>query len=171
MKYCTRCKCIFNDDKNICIKCGKKLIPNPNHYSEVNLITANGFELERIKSALAETDIPFSVRETRKDVGLQILNSAPPENCNVFVPLSCYDDAVSLLVGIGALKENEIFETDEQTQEYIKNAKKNAEKEELSPAKRRTVKIISLILFLLILAGTVYLADFLLSLIKPMLGW
>ncbi len=171
MRYCTHCKTIFNDNVTVCKKCGKKTISNPNHYSPINIITANGFELERIKASLSDSDIPFSVQETQQDTGLQILNSAPPENCNVFVPLSSYDDAVSVLVGIGALKDNEIPEIDEQTQSYIKKSKKNAQETQLSPKKARIVRILSFIGFLLVLVGVVYLTDFLISFIKPLFGW
>ena len=171
MKYCTRCKIIADDNKNVCIKCGKKLISNPNHYSAVNVITANGFELERIKSAFTDAEIPFSVQQTRNDTGLQILNSAPPENCNIFVPLSSYNDAISILVGIGAIKDDEIPEMDEQTQNDIKKAKKDAENEELSPRKRFWVKLLSFLGFILILIAVTFFADYIGSLIKQLFGW
>lgn len=172
MKYCTRCKLIFNNDnQNICPKCRKKLISNPSPYSAVNVVTANGFELERIRSALTDADIPFSVQETRSDTGIQILNSAPPENCNIFVPLSSYDDAIDVLVGINALKDNEIPEIDETTQEELKKVKAQAEKDEMSPRKRFWVKLLSFIGFLLIITGVVYLTDYLMSFVKTFFGW
>lgn len=172
MKYCTRCKLIFNDNnQNICPKCRKKLISNPSSYSAVKVITANGFELERIRSALTDADIPFSVQQTRSDTGIQILNSAPPENCNIFVPLSSYDDAIEVLVGINALKDNEIPEINEETQKEIKKAKADAEKNDMSPRKRFWVKLLSLIAFLLIISGVVFLTDYLMSFVKTFFGW
>lgn len=168
MKYCTRCKLIADNDKDICKKCGKKLISNPNHYSAVKIVTANGFELERIRAALTDAEVSFSVQETKQDTGLQILNSAPPENCNVFVPISDYDEAVSVLAGIGALNDDEIPEIDEQTQEDINKAKKEAENDEMSPRKRFWVKLLSLIGFLIVIAGVVYLTDFLVAFIKTL---
>lgn len=172
MKYCTHCKLIFSNDNKInCPKCRKKLISNPNHYSAVNIITANGFELERICSALTDADIPFSVQETRNDTGIKILNSAPPENSNIFVPLSSYEDALNTLIGINAVKDNHIPEFDDEMQDELKKAKASAQKEDISPKKRFWVKILSFIGFLAILAGVVYLTDYLMSLIKPLFGW
>ena len=71
-------------------------------------------ELERIRAALHDADIPYSYQEARRDTGIQILNSAPPENCDVFVPLSAYNDALEVLIGIGALKENDIPDIDDE---------------------------------------------------------
>ena len=66
MKYCSKCKKVhINTEIQNCPACKRKLIENPNGFSPVNIITANGFELERIKSALADSEIPFSVKEER----------------------------------------------------------------------------------------------------------
>lgn len=170
MKYCTHCKIITDNDKQVCCYCNKKLISNPNFSSPAKIVTANGFEIERIRAALTDAEIAFSIQQTKNDTGLQILNSAPPENCNIFVPISDYDEAVSVLAGIGALKEEEIKELDEETKENIKKAKQTQD-DDMSPRKRFWIKVLSGIGFLIILALVTYLADFLVALVKNLFNF
>ena len=172
MKYCSKCKKIHtNKDLKNCPTCKRKLIDNPSHYSPVNLITANGFELERIHSALTQADIAFSVKEENYDTGLQILNSAPPENCSFFVPLSYYDKAVETLIGIGALSEEAVEEIDKADKEYLEKAREQEKKDELPEEKARLIRILSFLGFIAVLVGFSILVDYLLSFITPLLGW
>lgn len=167
MKYCTKCKKLFmKDHKEVCPNCSRKLISDPNHFSPVHIVTANGFELERIRAALNSAEIPYSYQEELHDAGIQILNSAPPENCEVFVPISAYDDAVDTLVGIGAIKDDDIPDINEENKQQLKLSKKKSEEEELSPQKARLVRILSAIAFLIILTGVVYFTDFLIAVVK-----
>ncbi len=156
MRYCTKCKKLYKgDETEKCFVCGKKTISDPSHYSPVNVVTANGFELERIRAALHDADIPYSYQEARRDTGIQILNSAPPENCDVFVPLSAYEKTMNVLIGIGAVKE-EISQADT---EKLREAEKAAEDEELPPEKARRIRILSGIAFILLLVLVVWLVD------------
>ncbi len=169
MKYCSKCKKLyFNKDNDSCPSCGRKLIEDPNYFSPVHIVTANGFELERIRAALESKEIPYSYQNEKKETGIRILNSAPPENCDVFVPVSAYSDALDILVGIGAIKNDNIPDIDDDGIKKIDSAKKEAARadEELSPGKARIVRILSFAAFLLILAATVYAADFIIALVK-----
>ena len=165
MKYCTKCKKIYiSDESESCNLCGKKLINNPSHYSPVHIVTANGFELERIKAALTEAQIPFTVNESRADAGIQILNSAPVENCSVMIPLSFYTEASDLLIGIGALKEAEEISEDDELK--LKEARQK-EENELSPRKSFWIKLLSIIIFIALIGGVIFLADLIGRLINP----
>ncbi len=165
MKYCTKCKKLYTTDElTACRLCGKALITDPHHHSPVDIITANGFELERIKAALTEADIPFSVRECENDTGLQILNSAPPENSHITIPLSYYTQAMELLVGIGAIKEAE--ELNASDEEKLQQERQNFE-EEMSPRKTFWVKLLSIILFIGLIALVVFVADWIGRFINP----
>ncbi len=168
MHYCTRCKELYSEDKEIlkCPACGRKTIDNPNHFSPVKIITANGFELERIRAALNDGDIPYSYNESARDAGIQILNSAPPENCDVYVPLSAYPDAMEILAGIGAIKEVNL---PDNSDEMFAKAKKEAEEEDLPPQKAQIIRILSAAAFLILIAGVVWLTDFIVELIKNLL--
>ncbi len=172
MKYCSKCKKIhINKDLKNCPTCKRKLIENPSHYSPVNLITANGFELERIRSALTQADIAFSVKEENYDTGLQILNTAPPENCSFFVPLSHYDKAVETLIGIGALKSNPLEELDKEDEDFLEKSREQEKNDELPEGKARLIRILSFLAFLVFLGIFAFAVDWLLSLVTPLLGW
>ena len=163
MRYCTRCKCLYkNDQTESCPVCGRKTITDPSHFSPVRIVTANGFELERIRAALEDGDIPYSYQEAPRDAGIQILNAAPPENCDVFVPLSAYQQAVELLIGIGALQEDAI---PDEADPVLQKAQKEAAEEELPPQKAKMIRIVSGIGFLLLLVLVVWLTDFVMEFI------
>ncbi len=167
MKYCSKCKSIqYKNNPEKCPVCGRGLIENPSTDSQVGAVTANGFELERIRAALSDGDVPFSVHQIRKDTGLQILNSAPPENCTVYVPLSAYPKAQEILVGIGAVPLEEALSDDDE--QAFHNTDTDTE-EEMSPRKQRTVRILSALAFLALLAAIAYLTDFLMSFVTPFL--
>ena len=172
MKYCSKCKKIhLNKELTNCPQCRRKLIENPSHYSPVNVITANGFELERIRSALTNADIAFSVKEEKYDTGLQILNTAPPENCSFYVPLSHYDQAVEVLIGIGALKTDPLADLDKEDEVFLEKSREQEKNDELPESKARLIRIFSLLAFLAFLVGFAYLVDWLLSFVTPLLGW
>lgn len=163
MKYCTKCKKLYKGEKTEkCPNCLRKLIDNAAPSSPVSIVTANGFELERIRAALEDVEIPYSYQQIKNDTGIQILNSAPFENCAIYVPLSAYYDAVNILAGIGALSENEITDLDEEER---KNIEKAAKDEELSPEKAKLIRYLSFAGFIALLAGVIYLTDFLMSLL------
>ncbi len=171
MKYCSKCKQIHTaKELTVCPHCSKKLIENPGCYSPVKTVTANGFELERIRAALTNADIPFSVKEERYDTGLQILNSAPPENCSFFVPLCHYDEAVQTLIGIGAVKENELQELDKQDEEFLRQSRQQEKSQELPENKARLIRFLSFIGFLGVLVVFAWFVDYLLSFLTPFLG-
>ncbi len=168
MKYCGKCKTLLADDTQTkCQKCGRKLIDDPSHYSPVYLITANGFEFERIRSAIDCADIPYSYHESVHDAGIQILNTAAPENCDIYVPFGSYYDAREILVGIGAWKEEDLLNFSEDDENRIMNAKKTADEEpELSPKKARIIRIVTMLVFLLVLVGVTFLADLIIAFFK-----
>lgn len=172
LKYCSKCKNLhFSKELDKCPRCGKRLIDEPSHYSPVKIVTANGFELERIRSALTQADIPFSVTEEKYDTGLQILNSAPPENCAFCVPIAHYDKAVETLVGIGALDEDAIHELDREDEEFLEKSRQQENDDTLPENKARLIRIFSFLGFLAVLVGFAYLVDWLLSFVTPLLGW
>lgn len=170
MRYCTRCKRIyFNNENGLCPLCGRQMTDDPNILSPVYVLTANGFELERVRSVLDSEGIAYTVNEARHDAGIQILNSAPPENCDVYVTLSEYERAVETLKGSGAISDD-IPEPDEKAKEQISEAKKKDQEEHLDPKKARNIRIFSAIAFLLILVGVVYLTDFIIALVRKLFG-
>ena len=172
MKYCAKCKKIYADSASErCTMCGKKLIADPNPFSPAAIKTANGFELERIRAALDDADIASSVIQTKHDTGLQILNSAPPENCTVYVSLCDFEEALNILIGIGAADEDTPLNLSQEDSDRLKEAKEKADSEEMTPRKQFWVRLLSALGFLLILAGVVYLTDWVMSFVKTIFGW
>ncbi len=159
MKYCGKCKRLFSGaNTEHCPGCGRRAIDSPSPSSPVFLLTANGFELERITAALHGAGIPSTYQETRRDAGLQILNAAPPENCDLYVPLAAYEEASDLLIGIGALREEDAFAQDDPA---LPETAPPAEEEDLPDKKAKAIRIASAILFLGLIAAAVFLADLL----------
>lgn len=171
MKYCPKCKKLYNNDTlTHCSECSRKLVSDPHYSSPVKLITANGFEFERIRAAIDSAEIPYSYQEAKNDAGIQILNSAPPENCDIFVPLNAYSDAVDVLIGIGALKDNPA-ELSSSDMEKLRSESKKAHEEELPEDKARLIRILSLIAFLIILVGVVFATDALMGFLRGLIGY
>ncbi|MBQ9461506.1 MAG: hypothetical protein IJU51_06285 [Clostridia bacterium] len=165
MKYCSKCKKIYTkSNPEICPACGRELISDPGSFSPVDIVTAHGFELERVCSALKEAGIPFSTREVRRDMGIQILNAAPPENCIVTVPLEQYQQAVELLIGIGAMQQAEELSDDDRQQIADDKAKND---EETSPTKGTFNKVVLIIMFIILVGITIAAADVIGRLINP----
>lgn len=160
MRYCTRCKRLYLDSEPVlhCPECKRQTVEEPNPASPVLIATANGFELERILSALKGEDVPCTYQHTRLDTGLQILNSAPQENCNVFVSLQDYEKAVGVLAGIGAISDESVISAEEHA-DALRAVSSKKEAEELTPEKARVVRILSGIGFLLLIVAAVYLTD------------
>ncbi len=165
MKYCTKCKKIYTgDEAEVCTECGRELVGEPNRFSPVDIVTANGFELERISAALKEAEIPFSTREVKRDMGIQIMNAAPPENCIVTVPLGYYTQASELLIGIGAMTAaDELSADDRQKLEEEKNKKEP----EQSPTKGAFNKAVLIVMFIILVGITIALADVIGRFINP----
>ncbi len=165
MKYCTKCKKVYANDKTeVCPKCRRELISDPNSFSPVDLVTANGFELERIGAALKDEGIPFTTREVKRDMGISIMNAAPPENCIVTVPLGHYKQASELLIGIGAMDEAE--ELKDEDIEKLSEEENSKEKEE--PLTKSTFnKVVLIVMFVILVGITIALADIIGRFINP----
>ena len=127
MKYCNKCKRIYNDEELSCESCkGKsKLLSIEDNNTPVNLLTAEGFELKRIQSALEDAGIP-------NDAAL----------CE-------HNYSVNAVTGYDCSKYNllEPFEP-------------------MSRAKRTTVRVVTALLFLGLVALAVFGTDFIMKLIK-----
>ena len=165
MKYCAKCKKIYTkSEPAACPFCGRELIDDPSSFSPVDIVTAHGFELERIAAALKDADIPYSTREVRRDMGIQILNSAPPENCIVTVSLEHYQQAAELLIGIGAMEDAEEL-TDDDLQRLGSDEAKN--EPESSPTKGAFNKVVLIIMFIILVGITIAAADVIGRLINP----
>ena len=164
MKYCKKCKHIHDDKFDICTECRK---PQPLYSIEdentpVFLISASGFEIERIRSALESGGIPSDCAARKNNISADAVTGADLNDKDILVPFSAYEQAYDICVGIGAIKpEGEEITVDESDVERVASGE---EVVEMSPAKRTTVKIVSalmiIILFCLVIWGTDFLTGF-----------
>lgn len=163
MKYCSNCKKIFNTNTDECPKCSRRLIAQPSGESPVVIKLSGGFEAERIIAALKDEDIPSYQKEAKGSAGLRILNSAAPEESEIYVPLSAYNKAVDVLVGIGALNpdEDEVLDVDD-------SELPPPPMEEMSSRKRFWVRVLSIILFIAVVWIVISLTDFCTAWIKSL---
>ena len=58
MKLCTKCKHLHNDEDTVCSNCNSPLESITDENTPVYLLSAEGFELERVKTALEDNSIP-----------------------------------------------------------------------------------------------------------------
>lgn len=152
MKYCLKCNHLHNDTDNGCSYCDGLLAEITEDNTSVFLVSASDSKLEEIKNALAKSGISC---EHKKN---PIFNPDMPQDednniSSILVPYTDYEKAYEVCVKIGAIKDDEMQDMAEQF-------------EEMSSAKRTTVRVISAILFILVVALAVYGTDAIMAIIK-----
>ena len=183
MRYCGLCGRLFTGEQNRCEYCGKPLRPLEDDNTPVYLISASGLESERILSALSEAGIPGSIRPNDTREKTEVLYGSKA-NGDITVPYSAYDKAFDVLIGIGAADPKDKFgaapdeaseesesahessDTNDSEASEISEGSESEQFEEMSPAKRTTIKILSAILFIIIAALVIFGTDYITGLIK-----
>lgn len=168
MKYCKRCKRLFEDSEQFCPDCKKHYpledITDPN--TPVYLTSASGFELDRIQAALEDSKIPSTSQPQAKALSADAVTGSDKTDRDIIVPFSALDEATDICIGIGAVKpEGEEAVVDEQDVENAADSEID-ESEIMSPAKRTTIKIVSAILLIIIACLVIWGTDYITGLIK-----
>lgn len=161
MKYCKKCKRVYQDEQEYCTSCRsrKPLLPLTDSSTPVYLTSADGFERERIQTALTDNGIPNDSVIVEEDIMPASVKGYSSSWCDILVPYSAYDKAYDICVGIGAVKlegEEKIIDEDPPAEEF----------EDMPPAKRTTVKILSAILFIIVAALIIFGTDAITGFIK-----
>ncbi len=170
MKYCKKCKHLHNDDEQVCSVCNKPLLEEiKDENTPVYLLTAVGFELQRVKSALEDNGVPCDTLTQTHTTSVEAVTGYDTSVSYIVVPYSAYEKAYDVCIGIGAIKDEEADIIDDS--EYSENKVKSAEEEfeEMSGVKRTTVRVVSAILLLMIFAGVIWGVDFIANFIKGLL--
>ncbi|MBQ1838758.1 MAG: hypothetical protein II127_03980 [Ruminococcus sp.] len=130
------------------------------------LLSASGFELERVKTALADNGIPNDSKPQKRSYSAKAVTGVDNSEQDIYVAESDYEKAYDLCVGIGAIR----IEGEETT--ILEDTDKPAEEEfeEMSPQKRTAVRIVSAILFILIAAAVIFGVDSITGWIKGLFG-
>lgn len=161
MKYCKKCKRVYQDEQEYCTSCRsqKPLLPLTDSSTPVYLTSADGFERERIQTALTDNGIPNDSVIVEEDIMPASVKGYSSSWRDILVPYSAYDKAYDICVGIGAVKlegEEKIIDEELPEEEF----------EDMPPAKRTTVKILSAILFIIVAALIIFGTDAITGFIK-----
>ncbi len=161
MKYCKKCKRVYQDELEYCTSCRsrKPLLPLTDSSTPVYLTSADGFERERIQTALTDNGIPNDSVIVEEDIMPASVKGYSSSWRDILVPYSAYDKAYDICVGIGAVKlegEEKIIDEEPPAEEF----------EDMPPAKRTTVKILSAILFIIVAALIIFGTDAITGFIK-----
>lgn len=169
MKYCLSCKKMFNDEETVCNDCKKELQPIEDDNTPVYLVSAIGFEKDRIIAALADEGIPSDTKRRKKDNSAKAITGVDMSDLDILVPYQAYEKAYDVCVGIGAIKEDgeEIVEDGEFSKS---NAKSLGEQFEEVNGSGKAGRIILAVMFLLVAALVIFGTDAITGLIKNLLG-
>ncbi|MBQ1506870.1 MAG: hypothetical protein IIZ36_00405 [Ruminococcus sp.] len=170
MKICKSCAHVAEDNEARCSFCGGKTAEIKDNNTPVYLISASGFECDRIVAALEDSGIPCFKKNR------VISNHPNPMGMNVglsdiMVPYSALDDALAVCENIGAgVPDDGKNQTDNNLEADLENPpepeKQSLEEEEMSEGKKRVVRILSAIAFFILVALVVYGTDFITGWIK-----
>ena len=72
------------------------------------LVSASGFELERIRTALSDNGIPNDSKPQKRNFSAKAVTGTDISIQDIYVAESDYEKAYDLCVGIGAIKLKEI---------------------------------------------------------------
>lgn len=196
MKYCAHCGTLYERGA-VCPDCGRELKKEMNQNDPVTVVRADGFERERIVAALRDNGVPCVERFDKKERSADAVTGKLAAKVKIQVPYAALEQAKDILVGIGAVKpdgeealeqesmpsgasENSIraFEyshTPQQDVQQRKKGKKNKKEpkpepewEEMSRTKRNVVRIVSAILFIIVIALVIFGTDFITGIVKEL---
>ena len=161
MKYCKKCKRMYKDNEEKCLNCKKPLYEIRDNNTPVYLMSATGFELQRVMSALEDEGIPCNNFRNAKSVSADAITGFDTSEYYIAVPYSAYEKAYDVCIGIGAIKDGEAEIVDEKLPEI-----EEEQFEDMPSGKRTAVRIISAIMLIILFGGVIYLTDFIMQLIK-----
>ena len=126
------------------------------------LVSASGFELERIRTALSDNGIPNDSKPQKRNFSAKAVTGTDILIQDIYVAESDYEKAYDLCVGIGAIKlegEETILEEEAAAAEEF---------EDMPSGKRTAVRIVSAILFILLAAMVIFGVDAITGWIKSL---
>ena len=175
MKYCKTCKALYPDKDEYCPACRKKLAQIKDINEPVRLCVIGGTERALLTGLLTDAEIPF-VEDNTYPQGLanEIVTGYDVKlsNISLLVPFSALPKASELLSSIETVENpvaSYVNEINAQI-ERLKNGTSEEEEKTMSPALRTTIKVITALLFLILVAVVVLGTDKIMELIKGLFG-
>ncbi len=161
MKCCKKCKRLHDDSEVKCSSCGKDLFEITDGNTPVFLLSASGFELQRVKTALEDSGIPCDNISQKHSYSAEAVTGYDTGEYDLLVPYSAYQSAYDTCVGIRANNEKQA--------QYLKDDDSSPENDrvfftfklydEMSGGKRTAIRILSAILFFIIFALVIFGTD------------
>lgn len=170
MKFCNKCKHIHNDEELMCPECKKPLEIIEDENTPVFMLSAQGFELSRVRTALEDNGVPCDVAAKKKNISAEAVTGYDSSEYDLLVPYSAYEKAYDICVGIGAINEGEAEILDDDGQPVPKVKSATEEFEEMSGVKRTTVRIISAILLIAVFCIVIWGTDYIMEIFKHLFG-
>ncbi len=175
MKYCVECKKLCNSADTMCKDCNKKYNEITDINEPVLLCVVGGVERNIVNGALKDADIPFVEKQYGKlGVANEIVTGYDAKLLNIAIEVpycavvKAYDAITA--VGIQARFDDAVLESARADIENYKMKLKDDENVEMSSAKRTTVKVLSALAFLILVALAVLGTDYVMELIKNLFG-
>ena len=164
LKYCPKCKKLYNDEDSVCSckDCKRKALQViEDNSTSVYLCSGDVLERDRVQAALSDSCIPSIYTRHMVSANSQLVTGMDFDSFDILVPYELYEQAYDVAVGIGAIKlEGEQIIEDEPAAEEAE--------EEMSNGKRNAIRIVTALLFILLVAGIIYGTDFITSFIKSL---
>ena len=174
MKFCKSCKGVFHASDEFCPACRKKLRDITDLNEPVRLCVIGGTERTMLCGLLGDAEIPFiEQNDMPQGVANEIVTGYDVKlnNIAVLVPFQALPKAIELLGTIETVENKLEPMLDEITAHIAALKESSGEKENaMSPAVRTTVKVISAIAFLILVALVVLGTDKITELIKGLFG-
>lgn len=173
MKFCKSCLSLFSAGETMCPHCRKKLHEVTDLNEPVMLCVIGGTERVMLIGLLDDAQIPHLEHNYRQQgVANEIVTGFDVKlnNIAVTVPFQALPKAIELLGAIETADNPLAEKLDEITAhiEHLKSAP--GQKKEMSRAKRTTVKVVSALLFLALVAAVVFGTDAITGWIKGLFG-
>ena len=172
MKYCKTCKALAHSGDTACPVCGKKLSDITELNEPVRLCVIGGTERAMLCGLLDDAGIPhLESNQQPQGVANEIVTGFDVKlnNVVVTVPFQALPEASELLGAIGSVNNPVEPMTDEITAHIAALRSQSGQKAD-SPSRRTTVKVITAILFLLLIGAAVLGTDALTGWIKGLFG-
>lgn len=173
MKFCPSCKRVYDDKQSKCQKCNKNLKEITDINEPVSIAVVGGTERAMFIGLLNDNDIPFVEQHIAKEgltndlvTGYDVKLS----NINILVPYSSVPKVFDLAKGIDVNVEKVEPLLDSINSDIEKMKNKKIETVEMDPKKRTIIRILSAILFLIIVALVVFGTDYITGLFKGLFG-
>lgn len=175
MKFCSDCKKPYQDNNEVCPVCEKKLKDIVDINEPVQLCITGGVERSMLCGALTDAQIPFV--ETvygKQGVSNDLVTGYDVKlsNISVTVPYSALPKAYDVMLSVGIENDSIISIVSEAKQDIEKYKLNMAQdnQESMSKAKRTTIKVLTAIGFLILVAVVVLGTDYVMELIKNIFG-